>query len=553
MLETLRIRNYALIDELEVEFSPGFTVLTGETGAGKSIIIGALSLVLGGRASSDAVRDGASRADIEAVFQLPSLSPRLAAVLEDNDIPLDGDGLLVARRISRDGRSKAYAGGSLVPVAVLAALGDELVDLHGQHEHQSLLHADRQLELLDAFSGAEAAAADVAGRVAELRELEKTITRLETSGRERVRRMEFLRHEINEIDGAELNPEEEEIIERRRRQLANAESIIEAAGQAYRALYESEGVSAIEGVETALRQLEALAPIDSSLAALTEQLQDIHARIADVAGEVRRAGDSMETDSEELERLNARWNLITSLKRKYGDTIAAILAYREEAASELAQYEQGDERLATLRASHDQKHKEALEAAGQLSSKRRAGAKKLDRNVTKALRELEMPEARFETRFESTDLMGRGMDKVSFALAANRGESLKPLRQVASGGEISRIMLAVKTVFANNDRIPTLVFDEIDAGVGGTAANKVASKLRALAASHQTICITHLPQIAAVAEGHFHVSKGAHQGRTITRVRDLEDERRVEEVARLLDGSISPVSIEHARSLLNAS
>ena len=553
MLETLRICNYALIDNLELEFGPGFTVLTGETGAGKSIIVGALMLILGGRASSDAVRKGAERAEIEAVFRFSDIPPRLSALLEENDIALDDGALILARRISRDGRSKAYAGGGLVPASILAALGDELVDLHGQHEHQSLLHAERQLELLDAFSGTEAAASGMAKRVAELRDIERRMADLEQTDRERVRRMEFLRHEVNEIDQAHLEPGEEENLDTRRRQLANAESIIETAAQAYQALYEREGASAIEGVDSALRQIEALADVDPELAALAEQLQDIHARIADVAGEVRQVGERMETDPEELERLNGRWNVISGLKRKYGDTISAILAYRDEAAEELAQYEQRDERLAQLREEHEAKRTEAMAAARDLSSKRRAGAKKLDRKVTKTLRDLDMPDARFETRFEETGLTPRGIDRIGFVLAANKGESLKPLRQVASGGEVSRIMLALKTVFAAGDRIPTLIFDEIDAGVGGTAANKVAARLQTLADSHQTLCITHLPQIAAAANGHFHVSKSTQRGRAVTAVRNIQDEDRVEEVARLLDGALSPVSIEHARSLLNAS
>ena len=552
MLETLHIQNFAIIDEIEVEFRTGLNVLTGETGAGKSIIVGALELVLGGRASSDIVRDNVARAKVDAVFRIPRPSRHLKSLLDGLDIELTDGELVLTRIIAADGRSRAHVCGNIVPVSMLAQIGDELVDLHGQHDHQSLLRADRQLELLDNYANTEVDAAVLAELVGKLRDIEKQIAELETDDRERARRVEFLRFEVAEIKGADLKSNEEDEVKSRRNIITNAEKIYELTCGAYAHLYEGEGDAAIDCMDHALRALEELARIDARFQSFVTNLGEVRASLADLCSELRGYTGQVEYDPQELETLNQRISQIGDLKRKFGDSIEAILAYRDNAIDEIERFEQRDKHLAEMQSRRDEFHREATEAAGVLSEKRRSAAARLDKKVTAALQELGMKGGKFETSFESTELAARGIDRADFMLAANPGERPKLLKQVASGGEISRVMLAIKTVFASADRIPTLVFDEIDAGVGGAVANKVAQRLRELAESHQTLCITHLPQIAAAAHTHYYVSKTTVKGRTTTTVSPVENNARIEELARLLDGSVSDVSMKHASAMLES-
>ena len=550
MLESLHIQNYALIDDIELEFGPDFNVLTGETGAGKSIIVGALNLVLGARASAEGVRDGADRARVDAVFRIGAPARDLAAALQESDIALEDGVLILSRVVTPDGRSRAYAGGVPVPLAVLAAIGDELVDLHGQHEHQSLLKPARQLDLLDGFAGAQQAAGAVAAAVSALRDVERDLAALEVDDRERARRVEFLQHEVREIETAGLHPGEEEESRERRDLLTNAERIFELSSRAYATLHERDEGAVVDALDAASGDVEELARINNRFTSLAERLAEAREKIEDVAAELREFTTEIEFDPQELEDINARLTLISALKRKYGESIAAVLAYGERAREEVAAFEQRDERLAQLKRQRGALFEEGRRLAGELSEQRKKAARALDKQIAAALAELGMKGGRFETRFECGELCPTGIDRVEFLLAANPGEPLKPLRHVASGGEISRVMLALKSVFAKADTIPTLIFDEIDAGVGGAVANKVAAKLAELAGSHQTICISHLPQIAAAAQTHFHVAKETQKKRTVTSVARIADEDRVRELARLLDGSVSAVSIEHARSLL---
>jgi len=550
MLETLRIQNYALIDRLEVEFGPGFSVLTGETGAGKSIIIGALGLVLGARASADMVREGAPSARVEAVFRLKKPPARLKALLREHEVELEDGVLLVSRSVGADGRGKAYAGDRMVPVSVLAALGDELVDLHGQHEHQSLLRPDCQMDLLDAFAGTAETAAAVAAAVARLSAIDREMASLETDDRERARRAEFLRFEVDEIDGAGLQPGEEEDLRARQRRITHAETLFTLANRVYTGLYENESGAAIDAVDAALKDMEELSEIDPEFGALARQLSEARETIDSVASEIRRHTSRMEFDPGELDEINRRLSLIGALKRKYGADVEAVLAYRDRAAEELAGYENRDERLEMLRRERDAALAGAMDLAGRLSEARKAAAVKLDKQVVAALHDLDMKGARFETQVEAVGLCTHGVDRVEFMLSANAGERPRPLRMVASGGEISRIMLALKSVFAGADSIPTLVFDEIDAGVGGAVARRVAAKMAELARSHQVVCITHLAQIAAAAQAHYTVSKEDVCGHAMTGMARVNGVNREREVARLLDGSVSDISLGHARALL---
>ncbi len=550
MLETLRIQNYALIDAVEMDFRSGFNALTGETGAGKSILIGALELVLGSRASGEVLREGADRATIEAVFRVPRPSPRLKHLLKGNEIDATDGEVLLSRVMTADGRSRGYVCGRLMPFAVLSEIGDELVDLHGQHEHQSLLRPDRQLELLDAFASTEEDAAAMAERVESLRAMDRELAALETDDRERLRQIEFFRFEVNEIDAAALTAGEEEDVRGRVKLITNAETVFTLANRVYALLYENEGQTAIDLIDAAVRELEELAGFDERYRALATQLTDIRAGVESVANETRAHVNGLEFDAQELDRLNARLALLRDLKRKYGATVEEILAHRDQAAAHITAYEQRDERLAALRGKRDALHAETQSAAAALSRKRAAAAQRLNKKITETLQELGMKGGSFEACIERVPLCAQGVDRVEFLLAANPGERLKPLRQVASGGEISRIMLALKAVFAGADRIPTLVFDEIDAGVGGAMARKVADKIGELARSHQVICITHIPQIAALARTHFRVAKETKQKRTTSSVVEVSGEARVAELARLLDGTMSDVSLEHARALL---
>lgn len=551
MLATLRIQNYALIDTVEIDFQQGFNVLTGETGAGKSILIGALNLVLGARSTGDVLRAGADKAQIDAIFMLRTPKKRLKALLKDHDIVLEGDELHLSRTLSRDGRTKGYINGAMVPIAVLSEIGDELVDVHGQHDHQSLLRADRQLDLLDAFGGTEAAAQAIRGQVETYREIERRIETLESDDRDRTRQIEFLRFEVNEIDDAALEPGEDEVLKARINLITNAETIFETAQTAYTLLYEDDENAVVDRLASAGRALDELAAIDERFAPLAAQLVEAQAAIDSISAELRVYTSEMEFDPQELNDLNRRSTLIGTLRRKYGATVEEVLAYREKAWTELNGYENRDEQLATLKREAAALLETITASGAKLTAARQKAGKKLEKEVTTSLQDLGMKGARFEARLESVALQQSGFDRATFQLAANQGEAMKALKQVASGGEMSRIMLAIKTVLAGADSIPTLIFDEVDAGVGGDVARKVAQKLQSIASSHQVLCVTHLAQIAAVGDVHFTVAKASGNGRTRTDVTVIDAGAREQEIARLLDGSISSVSLEHARALLS--
>lgn len=551
MLETLHIRDYALIEDLEVEFRTGFNVLTGETGAGKSILVGALGLALGARASGDTIRAGAQKASVEVVFRLERVPASLAALLEELDIPLEDHQLILSRTLAPDGRGRALANGRIIPVVSLAAIGDELVDLHGQHEHQSLLRPECQMRLLDAYAGAEPLAAEVAALVSDIHRTAAEIQRLETDDRDRARQADFMRFELSEIDAAGLSEGEEERLRERLHLITHAETIHRLASSAYAALYEAEDLSAVDGINSALKDLEELERIDPGFKEMTKQVGEARLAVEIVASELRRFTSRMEFDPEEINTLNERLSVISNLKRKYGTDIAAILEYRNRTAAALSEYENRDARLETLRAERERLLAKAGDKAAALSTSRQSAAVKMDKQAVEVLRALDMPHARFETRLEPVELGSHGIDKVTFLLSANAGEALKPLRQVASGGEISRIMLALKAVFAGQDTVPTLVFDEIDAGIGGATARRVAEKLADLSDRHQVICITHLAQIAAPARAHFVVVKQQEKNATTTGVSEILGREREKEIARLLDGTVSEASLKHAKALLS--
>lgn len=551
MLETLHIRDYAIIDNLSVEFKPGLNVLSGETGAGKSIVVGALGLVLGGRASADVIRSGARKTVLDLIVRLDAAQAPLLTLLEELDIPMEEDQLILSRSIAADGRNRVLANGRVIPVSVLTAIGDELVDLHGQHEHQSLFKPECQLRLLDACAGVEALVEEIKVLVKEMHQRAADIERLEADDRDRIRQVEFMRHELSEIDGAALIPDEEEQLREQLHRINNAETIYRLASSAYAALYESDGVSAVDILAEALKSLEELEQIDADFREQARYVSEARISIEAVASELRRFTGIIEYDPEQINHLNERLSLISTLKRKYGNDVRAILAYREKTAKALAEFEDRDERLLVLRKEYRELVDRAHEKATILSQKRHKAAQTMDGAIQRMLRTLDMPNASFKSHLEAVKLNKDGIDKLSFMLSANKGEALKPLRQIASGGEISRIMLALKSVFAAQDTVPTLVFDEIDAGIGGSTARRVARALTALAQRHQVICITHLAQIAATAQTHFVIEKSETKDGTTTKVREVRDTERELEIARLLDGSASGASLKHAKVLID--
>ncbi|MFA7691902.1 MAG: DNA repair protein RecN [Candidatus Hydrogenedentales bacterium] len=551
MLETLHIRDYAIIDNLSVEFKPGLNVLSGETGAGKSIVVGALGLVLGGRASADVIRSGARKTVLDLIVRLDAAQAPLLTLLEDLDIPVEEDQLILSRSIAADGRNRVLANGRVIPVSVLTSIGDELVDLHGQHEHQSLFKPECQLRLLDACAGVESLVEEIKVLVKEMHQRAADIERLEADDRDRIRQVEFMRHELSEIDGAALIPDEEEQLREQLHRINNAETIYRLASSAYAALYESDGVSAVDILAEALKSLEELEQIDADFREQARYVSEARISIEAVASELRRFTGIIEYDPEQINHLNERLSLISTLKRKYGNDVRAILAYREKTAKALAEFEDRDERLLVLRKEYRELVDRAHEKATILSQKRHKAAQTMDGAIQRMLRTLDMPNASFKSHLEAVKLNKDGIDKLSFMLSANKGEALKPLRQIASGGEISRIMLALKSVFAAQDTVPTLVFDEIDAGIGGSTARRVARALTALAQRHQVICITHLAQIAATAQTHFVIEKSETKDGTTTKVREVRDTERELEIARLLDGSASGASLKHAKVLID--
>jgi len=552
MLELLRIKNFALIDDIEARFKPGLNVMTGETGAGKSIIVAALNLVLGMRASSEVVRTGASEARIEALFDITS-KPRIARLLEELGFEADDNELVLARTISKEGRSRCYANGALATLGALAQIGDDLVDFHGQHEHQSLLSTERQMELLDAYAGLTELRVSLGENYRRLREIERELDELHRDERERARQIEFLTHEINEIDAAKLDPDEEDQLRARRKIVLNAERLFTLCVETYGLLYSEDG-SVSDRLGTVRKSLAELAGIDESFKPLIDSAEDAHHKLEEIAYRLRDYSAALEFDPGELDAIETRLRVINGLKRKYGESIQAILDHRDACERQLGTLRSHDERLGELQQERDRVRETCLTQARTLSEKRHRAGRQLGTRIKKELHALGMQKARFEVRISQRpehQLTAAGLDDVEFMLSANPGEPEKSLKHVASGGEISRVMLALKTVLADADAIPTLVFDEIDAGVGGAMARTVAAKLKAVARSHQVICITHLPQIAATAHHHIRVTKESEAGRMVTQVAALDKEERVKEIATLLDGrKLSTISLRHARELL---
>lgn len=552
MLIELRIENFAVIERLQVRLRPGLNVLTGETGAGKSIIVGALSLLLGERASSEAVRTGAARAVVEGVFDIEGRVDILSALAEQGLEPEDG--LLILRReVAAEGRNRAWVNGSASTAGLVGELGTGLVDLHGQHEHQALLRPDAQRDILDAYAAHTDLALDLRAAYGELADGVRRLEDMETRRREIEQRADFLRFQLQEIDKAEPAEGEEEALEEESRRLEHAEDLARLSEELHRTLYEDESsVAAVLG--SLRRKLDELLRIDPSETPARELLETAYYNVEELG---RRMGDyasRVEHDPARLDRLQRRRDLLYRLKSKYGPTIEDVLATARGAREELDLLEGSSFERKALEKEREVALQRVEELATRLTEGRREAAGRLAHEVMAVLPDLGLEGARFEVALTPLEAPGpHGAERVEFLVAVNVGFEPRPLARVASGGELSRVMLALKTILARVDAVPTLVFDEIDAGIGGRIAVKVGAALRDVAAHHQVFAITHLPQIASRADHHLLVLKGEVGGMTRTGLEELDDDGRVRELARMLGGDPeSDTSLDHARELLRA-
>ena len=552
MLARLHVRNFALIDEVEIEFRPGLNVLTGETGAGKSILIDAITAALGERVSADWVRSGADRALIEVCFEVdPQRMPELAEWAEEGV-------LILSREIAASGRSVARLNGRLSTAGVLREAARYLIDIHGQHEHQSLLHPERHADFLDAWAGPTALALrrQAEAEYAALRAARAALEALRRDERERAQRIDLYRFQIEEIAAAALRPGEEEELLADRMRLAHAEKLAAGAAAAREALLDGE-VTALDLLAQAAHQIRSLAEIDGGLAPIADALEGALATADDAARELRRYQEGIEFNPQRLEQVQERLETLRQLRRKYGDTIEEILAYQQKIALELADLEGGEGRVEALAAEIAERSGAFAAAAQALHATRLAAAERLAAEVQSHLADLAMERTRVHLAVAPPDPgaeaggLASMLGRVEFLLAPNPGEPERPLARIASGGELSRVMLALKSALAGASPVPTWIFDEIDSGVGGQTGLHLGAKLGRLARHHQILCVTHLATVACAAETHFVVEKIAAGDRTEVRVRQLTEEERVGELARMLGGAPS-TAIEHARQLLAA-
>ena len=565
MLRNLRIKNYALVEDLEVEFQPRLNVITGATGAGKSIIVDALNLALGERAQSDVVRTGFDTAGIEAVFEL-SDDRDLKNLVSELGVGIQDNALMIRREVFSKGQSKCFVNDRLVTQASLKSIGDRLADLHGQHEHQSLLNVERHMEYLDHYGDLDATLSRVSETYHLIRTKQKELNDLQNGKKLDDERGKLYEFQIQEIEKANLIPDEEEKLNQERKVLENVEILFELSSNLYHQLYESEA-SLLERVTFLSKELKRGGQIDSRLNEPDESLESCVIKLQDLSRFMEDYKSRLEFDPEKLERIRERLNLINTLKRKYGKSTEEILTYKDQIKKEWERIENKDEIINGLEKEINLLSRSLQKECSLLSQKRRNKTSELSRKIQKALTNLGMDNTRFEIkitqredenglvemdgkRFFATE---KGMDQVEFFVSPNPGEELKPLAKIASGGEISRIMLALKSILAKADRVESMIFDEIDVGIGGEVASAVGKSLKNLALSHQVIVITHLQQIASQADHHFKVFKETAKDRTVTRIKKLDQEERVREIARMISGEeVSRLTLRQAKEMIKA-
>ncbi len=547
MLSLLHIENIAVIQQSDITFHKGFNVLTGETGAGKSIVIDAISAVLGERAYRDMIRTGAQMASVRAVFTDVPQYPWF----EENGVSYDPE-TIIQREIYLDGRNACRVNGCLVTVSILRKLGAQLIDIHGQHDSASLFDEANHLRYLDSYADNAGLRSDYEEKYRNLSQLRHEISRLHMDESEKLRRMEMLRFQIGEISKAQLQIGEDEALEERRQLLQNAEKLCSGMDVAVECLYggdETDGASSL--LAAAERELSRLSRYTDSYSALQQRIADLMYQVQDVAEEVRDARNELCYSADELDQIESRLDVIHKLRRKYGATCADILAYLEQAQKELDEIEFADDHLERLKMQCDKAEKMALDSALSLRKNRMQAAQSLAEKILDELAQLDMPRVQFSCDFTEQELSVNGADAVAFYMSANAGEAMKPMSKVASGGELARIMLAMKNVLARRDQIHTLIFDEVDTGVSGRAAQKVAQKLRSVSKDKQVLCVTHLPQLAALADTHLLISKSERDGRTYTDVQPLDLDGRKRELARIMGGAtITETTLKSAEEML---
>lgn len=552
MLQELSVKNFAIISSLQLEFQMGMTVLTGETGAGKSIIIDAMGLLTGGRGSSDYIRQGANKCTLEGLFSMPK-SQELKQLLEELGIETEEDSLVIQRDISASGKNVCRVNGRIVNITNLKRIGEYLVDIHGQNEHQELMQSERHIDMLDEFGGKKLLAVKEKYTRAyqEYRALEAKVRKRQKNEKEFAQRMDMLHFQSDEIASAQLVAGEEEQLLEERNKLNNFQKIADALTISYAAL-NGEDDSSLDKIGTSMNELASIESLDSEYKSLSDTVQNAYYLLQEASGDLSRLIDGLELDEGRLNEVENRLELIRQMKRKYGDSIETILSYYEEITKELAEADFLEGGTGDLEALLAEKQQAAHQQALVLRKERKRLAKELEQQILTELKELYLERTEFEVRFtELEHLQENGLDGVEFYITTNPGEPLKPLVRVASGGELSRVMLAMKTIFSQTQGITSIVFDEVDTGVSGRVAQAIADKIYQISENSQVLCITHLPQVAAVADEHYFIEKEIVAGRTETSVRILSEKERVNEIAGMLAGSeITKLTIEHAQELL---
>lgn len=547
MICELFIQNIAVIEKLRIDFKSGMSVLTGETGAGKSIIIDSINMILGNKADKSLIRHGEDKALVSAVFDV---SEKIQKELVEYEIECEEDKLYISRSISAEGKNVCRINGMPSPLSVLREIAPKLINIHGQHDNQALLSPSKHIGFLDSYADNSELLEEYKVLYSELKDAKKQLSELLCDDDERLRRADLLEYQVKEIEGAELKPGEEEELLEQRGIISNAEKINNGVMQAKEALYSGEE-SAYNSLHNAVSALEKITGIDERIDKAHETLSDMLYSVQDISYEIADFAEGVEYNEQALDEIEERLDVYSKLKRKYGSNYEEIMKFYENAREELSKLQNIDENIEIYKEKIEKITEEISACGEKLTKVRLKASKTLQERIEKALSELNMEQARFKVDVQKTeDFTPDGCDSVEFLISANAGDIEKPLVKIASGGELSRVMLAIKSILAECDEVETLIFDEIDTGVSGSAAQKIADKLSEISNFRQVICITHLPQLASGADNHFYIEKNTEDGKTKTSVRLLDDEERVLEVARITGGELTEISKEHARELI---
>ena len=561
MLTELSIKNFAIIDSLRISFKPGLNILTGETGAGKSIIIDALNLVLGERSSSEFIRTGEKAASVESVFDI-SENSHIKKLLDETGVKIGSeDDLIVKREINIAGKSQVYINNERFNVSTLEKIGEYLVDIHGQHDHQTLLRKENQMEVLDSFGNLSELISEVRTRLLEFQKTDRRLEELKRKYAEKAQMEELLKFQIQEIEKANLKPGEDEELKKEKEILRNSLLLTQTSFKTCEALYEGD-ISSYSILSSIKPEFSKIASIDERQASFYKRLEEIAVQIRELAGELHSYADGIDSNPKRLEEIEERIDFLNRLKRKYNASLQEIFKAKEEKEAELSAINNSVQEIERLEAEKEKLEAELQKFSLKLSEKRKSLAAEIEKKVEKELKKLKMEKAKFAINFAEREknekglyrVTSKGIDDIEFLISPNPGEELKALAKIASGGELSRVMLAIKSILAEADRVPVLIFDEIDSGIGGVVAEVVGEKLKEVAKKRQVLCITHLPQIAGFADTHFKVSKIVTDKKTAVKVDELDKKSRIEEIAKMLGGEkVTEISRRHAKEILRVS